>query len=285
MTRKTYAIVGLGLLGGSYAKGLYDAGYEVIGIARRQETIDYALAHNYITQGSTNAADVAKADVVILCLYPKLMLSWIHENKQYFKKGAIVSDIAGVKRNLVLPIQEALEDTDAQFISTHPMAGKEVSGIEHADPAIFHKANFIIVPTKQNSESAIQAMMDVADILQFQHISLLSIDEHDRMIGFLSQLTHVIAVSLMNTHDNDKLVDYTGDSFRDLTRIAKINEDMWTELFLFNKDILLEEIEAFEASLDAFKLALQNDDEQAMKNLFIQSTNRRKKFDKKPGKS
>lgn len=278
--KPVYAIVGLGLLGGSYAKGLHDAGYHVIGIARRQETIDYALANNFITEGSIQPSDIHKADIVILCLYPKVMIQWVEKHKHDFKPGAIVSDIAGVKRNVVKPIQDILKDVDVEFISTHPMAGKEVSGIEHADPSIFKQANFIIVPTADNSEKAINAMMDVADILKFHHISLLSIDEHDRMIGFLSQLTHVIAVSLMNTHDHDKLVDYTGDSFRDLTRIAKINEDMWSELFLFNKDILLEEIEAFEASLDTFKQALKNDDEETMKQLFIQSTNRRKKFDK-----
>lgn len=276
----TFAIVGLGLLGGSYAKGLKEAGYKVYGIARRQETIDYALEHNYVDEGSTDTKLVEKADVVILCLYPSIMIDWLEANKQYLKDGAIVSDISGVKASVVKPIQDILEGQNNEFISTHPMAGKESSGIEYANTEMFLTANFIIVPTEENSQSAIDIMWEVAEILKFHHISILSIQEHDRMIGFLSQLTHVIAVSLMNTHDDEKLVDYTGDSFRDLTRIAKINENMWSELFLFNKEILLEEITSFQESLQDFKDTLENENTDKMKELFIQSTSRRKKFDK-----
>lgn len=276
----TFAIVGLGLLGGSYAKGLKEAGYKVYGIARRQETIDYALEHNYVDEGSTDTKLVEKADVVILCLYPSIMIDWLVANKQYLKDGAIVSDISGVKASVVKPIQDILEGQNNEFISTHPMAGKESSGIEYANTEMFLTANFIIVPTEENSQSAIDTMWEVAEILKFHHISILSIQEHDRMIGFLSQLTHVIAVSLMNTHDDEKLVDYTGDSFRDLTRIAKINENMWSELFLFNKEILLEEITSFQESLQDFKDTLENENTDKMKELFIQSTSRRKKFDK-----
>ncbi|MDQ0361027.1 prephenate dehydrogenase [Breznakia pachnodae] len=277
---KTFAIVGLGLLGGSYAKGLKEAGYKVYGIARRQETIDYALEHSYIDEGSTDTKLVEKADVVILCLYPSIMIDWLEANKQYLKDGAIVSDISGVKASVVKPIQDILEGQNNEFISTHPMAGKESSGIEYANTEMFLTANFIIVPTEENTQHAIDVMWEVAEILKFHHISILSIQEHDRMIGFLSQLTHVIAVSLMNTHDDEKLVDYTGDSFRDLTRIAKINENMWSELFLFNKEILLEEITSFQESLQDFKDTLENEDTNKMKELFIQSTSRRKKFDK-----
>jgi len=276
----TFAIVGLGLLGGSYAKGLKEAGYPVIGIARRKETINYALQHHYIDEGSTNPKLIEKADIVILCLYPSIMIEWIKENKEYLKDGALISDISGVKASVVEPIQEILKDTNNEFISTHPMAGKESSGIEYANTEMFLNANFIIVPSNKNTQEAIDTMWEVAKLLKFHHISILSIQEHDQMIGFLSQLTHVIAVSLMNTHENEKLVDYTGDSFRDLTRIAKINEHMWSELFLFNKNILLEEITAFQASLQNFKETLESEDTNKMKELFIQSTNRRKKFDK-----
>jgi prephenate dehydrogenase len=208
------------------------------------------------------------------------MIDWLDTNKQHLKDGAIISDISGVKASVVKPIQDILEGQNNEFISTHPMAGKESSGIEYANTEMFLTANFIIVPTEENTQSAIDTMWEVAEILKFHHISILSVQEHDRMIGFLSQLTHVIAVSLMNTHDDEKLVDYTGDSFRDLTRIAKINENMWSELFLFNKEILLEEITSFQESLQDFKDTLENEDTDKMKELFIQSTSRRKKFDK-----
>ena len=276
----TFVIVGLGLLGGSYAKGLKKAGYRVYGIARRQETIDYALNHRLIDEGSIEPeAFLDQADVVIFGLYPHIMIDWIKEHQHAFRPHTLLTDVSGVKVNVVDTIQSFLRD-DVEFIAAHPMAGRETSGIEYANTEMFKDANYIIVPTEKNRERAVAASRQIAEILQFHHIATLSMQEHDEMIGFLSQLTHVIAVSLMNTHDNSHLVEYTGDSFRDLTRIAKINETMWTELFLLNKKILLHEIDAFANELKHFRDTLENEDTEEMKRLFIQSTQRRKKFDK-----
>ena len=276
----TFVIVGLGLLGGSYAKGLKEAGYRVYGIARRQETIDYALNHRLIDEGSIEPeAFLDQADVVIFGLYPHIMIDWIKEHQHAFRPHTLLTDVSGVKVNVADTIQSFLRD-DVEFIAAHPMAGRETSGIEYANTEMFKDANYIIVPTEKNSEGAVAASRQIAEILQFHHIATLSMQEHDEMIGFLSQLTHVIAVSLMNTHDNSHLVEYTGDSFRDLTRIAKINETMWTELFLLNKKILLHEIDAFANELKHFRDTLENEDTEEMKRLFIQSTPRRKKFDK-----
>lgn len=276
----TFVIVGLGLLGGSYAKGLKEAGYRVYGIARRQETIDYALNHRLIDEGSIEPeAFLDQADVVIFGLYPHIMIDWIKKHQHAFRPHTLLTDVSGVKVNVADTIQSFLRD-DVEFIAAHPMAGRETSGIEYANTEMFKDANYIIVPTEKNSEEAVAASRQIAEILQFHHIATLSMQEHDEMIGFLSQLTHVIAVSLMNTHDNSHLVEYTGDSFRDLTRIAKINETMWTELFLLNKKILLHEIDAFANELKHFRDTLENEDTEEMKRLFIQSTQRRKKFDK-----
>ena len=280
-----FLIVGLGLLGGSYALGLKKEGYTVYGIARRQETIDYALEHNMIDRGQIEVDDFVKeADVVIFGLYPTAMVDWIKQYKHLFRKGTLITDVSGVKSNIVDVVQEELKDLPVEFISCHPMAGRETSGIEYANVEMFSKANFIITPTEYNSQEAIEFCHDLAYTLHFNHIAILSCDEHDHMIGFLSQLCHVIAVSLMNTHDNSHLVEYTGDSFRDLTRIAQINENMWTELFLLNKEILLDETNQFIESISHFRDALENSDEEEMKRLFIQSTNRRKTFNKNDAK-
>ncbi|MGN1276095.1 MAG: prephenate dehydrogenase [Floccifex sp.] len=281
-----FLIVGLGLLGGSYAMGLKQEGYTVYGLARRQETIDFALEHDIIDQGQIKVDEfVSQADVIIFGLYPTAMVKWIQSYKHLFKKKALISDVSGVKTNIVDVIQDELKDLDMEFISCHPMAGRETSGIEYANTEMFKKANFIITPTDKNSQSAIEFCHDLAYTLHFNHIAILSIEEHDRMIAFLSQLCHVIAVSLMNTHDNSHLVEYTGDSFRDLTRIAQINENMWTELFLLNKEILLDEINQFIDAISHFRDALQDEDQDEMKRLFIQSTQRRKLFNKKDAKN
>ena len=259
-----FLIVGLGLLGGSYAMGLKEAGYTVYGVARRQETIDHALSHGLIDAGTLDPeAFLDRADIVIFGLYPHIMIDWIRSHQHAFRPGTLLTDVSGVKVNVADRVQAILRD-DVEFIAAHPMAGRETSGIEYANTEMFRDANYIIVPTEKNSEEAIRTSRQLAEILRFHHIAVLSMREHDEMIGFLSQLTHVIAVSLMNTHDNAHLVEYTGDSFRDLTRIAKINETMWTELFL----------------LKHFRDTLAAEDTEEMKRLFIQSTERRKKFDK-----
>lgn len=275
-----FLIIGLGLLGGSYALGLKKEGYTVYGIARREETITYALEHHMIDKGSIQVDEmVSEADVIIFGLYPTAIITWIEQHQHLFKPNALITDVSGVKCNIVDKVQSILRE-DVEFISAHPMAGKETSGIEYANIDMFKSANYIITPTDKNTQEAIDFSYDLAYTLHFNHIAVLSCEEHDHMIGFLSQLTHVVAVSLMNTHDNSHLVEYTGDSFRDLTRIAKINETMWTELFMLNKDILLEEIDAFMASISNFREVLANEDTDEMKRLFIQSTQRRKKFDK-----
>jgi len=278
---KSFLIVGLGLLGGSMAMGLKKCNHKIYAIDIDPNAIEYALENGVIDEGSTktDAEIIGKADVIISGLYPSLIVDWIADNQKYFKSGALVTDVTGVKGAIVDKIQNILRP-DCQFIGLHPMAGKEVSGVQYADPAIFLPANLIITPTEKNTQQAIDFIYEMGKELRFNNICQLSVQEHDRMIGYLSQLTHVIAVSLMNANDNQHLKEYTGDSFRDLTRIAKINEHLWTELFLLNKDNLVQQIETFVDEINDFKDALEKEDTEKMKQKFITSTQRRKYFDR-----
>ncbi len=281
---KNICIVGLGLLGGSYAMGLTRAGHTVTAVDVRREAIDCALARGIIAEGAVEAFAplLAKADAVILGLYPRALAAWLRENQQYLRPGVLLTDVCGVKGGLVEEIQGFLRP-DVEFIASHPMAGREVSGVEHADCAMFAPANFIIVPTEQNTPRGLAFAQSLVETVGFAHITRLSPAEHDKMIGYVSQLTHAIAVSLMNATDNTHLAEYTGDSFRDLTRIAKINENLWSELFFANRDNLVAEIDQFAASLEGLKRALIGGDEAELKRLFIQSAERRRLFDKKSG--
>lgn len=275
-----FLIVGLGLIGGSYAMGLKKQGYHVDAIEINQLSIDYAMQNNIIDSGSTFDLDlISKADIIISGLYPNMTVDWIITYQKYFKPGALITDVSSVKTGIVYPIQQNLRK-DVEFISSHPMAGKEVSGVKFADDTIFHIANFIILPTEKNTKEAITTMYQFAKILGFANISELTVEQHDEMIGFVSHLTHAIAVSLMNTNDNTHLVEYTGDSFRDLTRIAKINENLWSEVFFLNKENLIHQIDDFINEVNHLKLKLVNDDVEGLKELFIQSTARRKLFDR-----
>lgn len=275
-----FLIVGLGLIGGSYAMALKKQGYHVDAIDIEKSSIAYALQHGIIQNGSTSALDfIADADFIISCLYPNKMIDWIAMYQNHMKKNALITDVSGVKSTIISRIQDLLRK-DIEFLSSHPMAGKEVSGVQHADDTIFHVANFIITPTNKNSEKALHKVTEFAQILGFATISVLSPQQHDVMIAFVSQLTHVIAVSLMNTKDNAHLASYTGDSFRELTRIANINEHLWSELFFLNKDNLIHEINAFVEELTNFKQILHDENVTELKKLCIQSTKRRKLFEK-----
>ena len=274
-------IVGLGLLGGSYAMALKKQGFEVCAITRSQSSIDYALKNGLIDAGAAFVDEtlIKRCNVVVFALYPHVFIEWIEKNACLFNPGTIVTDVTGVKGAIVKKVQ-ALMPAGVEFIAAHPMAGKEVAGVENSDDKIFCHANYIVVPTENNSSDAIELCLDLGKVLGFERVSTLSPEEHDEMIAFVSQLTHCIAVSLMCSSDNDDLVKYTGDSFRDLTRIGKINETLWSELFLLNKDALLKEMSVFEEQFARLKKAIQDGDETQMKQMMITSTTQRKKFDK-----
>lgn len=272
------AIIGLGVMGGSYAAKLTQLGYTVHGVDPDQKTLDYALEHGLVNSVSTKADEqLYDCTMIVFCIYPSLLKGWLQENQHLLRPGSVIFEISGVKRAVMDDAHDVLRK-DLELVSIHPMCGRESKGIENSTPDIFAGSNFIIVPHPDNSECALLLAHQLALSMGFGRINRLDADQHDDMIAFLSQLTHVIAVSLMNTHENAHLVEFTGDSFRDLTRIARINEDMWSELFLLNKDLLLDEISQFQDSLSGFKEALEMDNVAKMKELFVQSTKRREKF-------
>ena len=274
-------IVGLGIIGGSYAKGFAKKGYSVNAIDTNEKTIEFALKNNIIKSGSTevDAEMIGNADVVIFALYPHIFKSWIKENQKLLKSGAVITDVTGVKGCIVEDIQYILRE-DCEYIAAHPMAGCEKLGIENSNEEIFYQANYIIVPTENNTENAIETCRQIGEILGFARISTLSPSDHDEMIGFVSQLTHCIAMTLMTCNDTEKLEDYTGDSFRDLTRIARIDEVMWSELFLLNKDALLHQMKLFTIEFSRLERMLMEADKAGIKEMMRHSTARRKLFDK-----
>ncbi|MBR5646131.1 MAG: prephenate dehydrogenase [Treponema sp.] len=282
ITKQNILIVGLGLMGGSYAKALKRIGYNIMAIDTNRESIQYALENDIINEGETFAEPelIKKADAVIFALYPHVFIKWIKENQKYFKEGIRITDVTGVKSAVVYDIQNILRD-DVEFIPSHPMAGREVYGVQNSDDSIFHNANYIVTPTKKNTQDAVDWCKDLGRLLGFKRISVLTPEEHDDMIGFVSQLTHVIAVALMDCKDNIHLVDYTGDSFRDLTRIANINDKMWSELFLMNKQPLLEQMNHFISEMEALREMLKNDDKDGLRKKMQLSTKRRAFFNKK----
>lgn len=279
---KKILIVGLGLLGGSYAKVLKRFGFHISAITKEQSSIDYAIREGIIDVGSIEVDEqiIGEADLVIFALYPHVFVEWIEKNQMLLKSGALITDVTGVKRSIVYKIQNMLRP-DVEFIAAHPMAGREVSGVENSTDKMFVGANYIVTPTEKNTPEAIETCIELGRLLGFSNVTTLSPEEHDEMIGFLSQLTHCIAITLMTCNDKDNMEKFTGDSFRDLTRIARINDLMWSELFVANKDVLLEQMNMFIDKFNCLKSMLENDDVDGMRQMMRHSTERRALFDKK----
>lgn len=276
---KNILIVGLGLLGGSYAKALAKKGFDVKVITLNQDDIDYAVNEGFVSGGTTQVDPdlIADSQLIIFALYPHTFIEWIEAYGNLIKPGTIITDVTGVKGCIVEKVQNMLP-VGVEFISAHPMAGKEVGGVKNADDSIFHTANYIVVPTNKNTPDGIRLCCDLGRTLGFRDISSLTVRQHDEMIAFLSQLTHGIAISLMCANGDPNLVRYTGDSFRDLTRIANINDEMWSELFLANREALLQEMDGYRDAFNRLYDTIKNGDRDAMRDMMRLSSARRKTF-------
>lgn len=273
-------IVGLGLIGGSYAEALSSGGYEVGAIDCNADSIAFALEKGWISSGraDTNGEYIGKFDLIVFALYPHIFIDWIKQNQRFIRPGALLTDVTGVKCSVVYEVQKLLR-SDLEFIGAHPMAGREVSGVRNAKKEIFTDANYIITPTESNTLEAIAACKALGRAIGFKNISTLTPEKHDEIVGFLSHLTHCIAVALMISKESEHMCEYTGDSFRDLTRIAKINDVMWSELFMLNKTELLAQMKLFEAAFDRLRISIEQDDTDALREMMRLSAKRREYFD------
>ena len=278
-------IVGLGVIGGGYASALSEKGYKVNCITKEEKDIRYALERNMISYGTTEVDPqiIGESELIIFALYPTVFIEWIKKYKHLLSPGTLITDVTGVKSSIVDTVQAMLPN-GVEFISAHPMAGRESCGVEFSDPNVFKGANYIVTPTEKNTSDAINVCKKLGEELGFARITELSVNEHDEMIAFLSQLTHCIAVSLMTCNDTPELEKYTGDSFRDLTRIAKINEMMWSELFIMNKAALLEQMNLFIEEFSTFKRMIEMEDRVGLQEKMKKSTARRTLFDKPQAK-
>ena len=273
-------IVGLGLMGGSYAERLSLQGYRVFALDIDEEAIRIGKKRKLILNTDESEETlIRQSDFIILGLLPTLCHNWVKEHKSLFKKDVIITDMMGVKSHFVSDIQNELTSPQ-EFISMHPMTGKEVSGVLFASENIFNSSNMLIVPTNKNTERGIEFAKSLSDVLKVKNIKIISIEEHDTLVGYVSHLSHVISVCLMNSFESDSLKEVAGTSFKDITRIANINEDIWSELFLENKVELVKLIEAYEESLSSLKKAIESGNKLEVKEILKESRIKRQEFNK-----
>ena len=280
-----YALVGLGLMGGSIAKAIRD---NVISEPFCKGNIFATDVNPAVLSSALSAAVIDKAfgaedtdamleasDVVFVCLYPRTSLEFLINHKAAFKPGSIVSDISGVKTQIFRHLDEITRGVQFDFIVGHPMAGGEKEGFAASDGAVFRGRNYILMPTAANKAENLAAFKQLVTLLGFSRVVETDYATHDRKIGFTSQLCHVIASALVDSAEDEHITEFGGGSFEDLTRIAMINSPLWTELFLSNRENLLAHISSFERSLDAIKELIRTEDASGLQEYLKQVRARR----------
>lgn len=273
-------IVGLGVIGGSFAKSLHRlGGHDIYGVDRDSETIRKAAQAGLIGAGSTDAGDfLPYADLTVLCLYPDAVRPFLEQYGGLVKEGSVITDTAGVKQQILRSAGNFFP-SQADFILGHPMAGREKRGFDFASAEVFDGANYILTPLEQNRPENLDMVERLVLDMGFGRVVRISPAEHDQFIAFTSQLPHALAVALINSDIEGRDTGcFIGDSYRDLTRIANINENLWSELFLINRENLLDSIENFEAQLDIIKEALRQGDSATLQERFRTSSARRQKL-------
>ena len=286
----TFGFVGLGLMGGSIAKGIKDKvfkanyslgknGFEndsngkIYAMDKNINSLNQALEDKIIdkafTPDQTNEM-LNSCDFVFICLYPKATLNFLIEHKDSFKPGSVVTDISGVKTLIAENIfagEKSIIRNDVDFILGHPMAGNEKEGYSGSNQCIFEGRNYILMPQSTNKSETISLMKELVTKLGIKRIIETDYITHDHKIAFTSQLCHVIASALVDSAEDNKITAFGGGSYEDLTRIALINAPLWTELFLSNKKELLSMISTFESSLSKIKKAIENEDQDGLQKI------------------
>ena len=276
-------IVGLGVIGGSIGLSLRGKiyGAKIKGIDINNKTLDKAKELNIIEEGAIDGSEastdiIENSDIIFLSIYPKDIKNFIDKYRDTFKSGVTIIDTSGIKGSIVKEIDIP---KNIDFILVHPMAGREKRGIEYASRKVFIGANFIITIRDENKVKNIEAVKFLAKKMGFTNIVETSIMEHDEIIAFTSQLPHAIAVALVNSDNlGVETGSFIGDSYKEITRIANINEDLWSELFINNKENLISKMESFEKEFNKIKIGIKNQDEKELKKIFVNSSEKRKKL-------
>ncbi len=254
------AVVGLGLIGGSMCKSLKKHTFHhIMGIDSDSETIEKALKANAIDEEITPDR-LSEANLTVISLYPEAICKFVKENADKFKKGSIVIDTCGVKKAIVDYCTPLLEEKGVIFVGVHPMAGREFSGFDYSTDELFDGASFIVTPTENTPQIAVDLLSTLAGSIGFGKVVEATPEKHDQVIAYTSQLAHVVSNAYVKSPSVLDFNGFSAGSFMDLTRVAKLNEHMWTSLFMCNKKALLNELNQIIGSISEYRDAIENED-------------------------
>lgn len=271
------AVIGLGLIGGSICKALKkNTFHHIMGMDKDTTVTEKALACSAVDE-IIDTDRLGEADLTILCLYPEAIVDFVNENADKFKPGSIVSDSCGIKEYVVTRCTKVLEPLGVIFLGSHPMAGREFSGFDYSTDDLFIGASYIITPTENTPKIAIDLLSTIACCMGFGKVVTATPKQHDVNIAFTSQLAHVVSNAYVKSPSLFNSDGFSAGSFLDLTRVAKLNENMWSSLFMCNKEALLFELNSIIGSLNEYKTAIENDDIKALKEILKIGRERKEK--------
>lgn len=272
-------ISGLGLIGGSLAKALrFRTMHNVCGFDINKNSCEAALASGAIKKIGT-AEDIKQADVVIIALYPAATIEFVRENIDNFKENVIIVDTCGIKTEVCKALGEMLKDKAVRFVGGHPMAGVERSGFDHSFASLFDGASMILCPDYCSDTSAVQTLSELFSDIGFGRITISNANHHDKVIAFTSQLAHVVSSAYVHGEYATEHKGFSAGSFKDMTRVARLNADMWTELFYENKDNLSDALGELISNLEKYKAALDCGNRDEMHKLLSHGNERKIKSD------
>ncbi len=275
----TIGIVGLGLIGGSLAKAFkFNTDYTVYAHDTDEVSYKRAVLVNAV-DGKLTDKTLPECDFVFIALYPQATLDYMQKHSHLIKKGAIVIDCCGVKEFVCPPLFALAEKHGFHYIGGHPMAGRQFSGFRHADVNLFRGAGMILVPKSGEDISLLEKTKKCLVRAGFAHVTVTSAERHDEIIAYTSQLAHVVSNAYVKSPRAEAHKGFSAGSYKDLTRVAKLSEKMWTELFLQNRGNLISELDFIIDSLTEYRDALAENDEDRLMSLLREGRMRKERID------
>lgn len=277
----TVGIVGLGLIGGSLAKAYKkNEGITVLGYDQNESTLQFAIMDGAVDDVLTDE-NIGQCDGILLAIYPQATLDFLEEKGDLISEKAIVMDTCGVKRLICEQGFKLAKAKHFRFVGGHPMAGKQLSGFKYSRATLFKGAPMVIVPENYNDLFFIDEVKKVLEPIGFSKVTVSTVEEHDERIAFTSQMPHLISNAFIKSPTAERHKGYSAGSYNDLTRVAYLNEDMWSELFLANREALLGELSIFMDALEKYKKTLEENDPEALKRLLAEGRMQKERIDGK----
>lgn len=271
-------ILGLGLIGGSFARAYAKAGHTVYGCIRSKDMLEFAMLAGAI-HGELNAQTIPQCDLIILAIYPDGCIAWLEKNAPLVSSQCLVIDAGGIKERVCQRCFPLAEQYGFTFVGGHPMAGSHNSGFKYSRSNLFQGAPMVLVPPRFDDMDLLQRVKDLLEPCRFGMFSVTTAEDHDRMIAFTSQMPHILSNAFIKSPTALEHNGFSAGSYKDLTRVAWLNPQMWAELFLSNRDNVLKELDFYINSLQQYRQAIQEEDNVALVRLLDEGRRRKEEVD------